>query len=160
MIPSHSSGICACVYHLFYNAPSVGYVVILQALLTFIGNSTLAFAAYRLAASNGWTFRGALPAALQGDSPSEAPPPPIFEPSKTQPLDGMALPTILLFTVLGSYIVKYGETMVPFVFTNDLVAPGAFLHFVSPAAVAPRTWGCRARRTGWHPSWLCCRRWQ
>ena len=125
MIPSHSSGICACVYHLFYNAPSVGYVVILQAALTFLGNTTLAFAAYRLAASNGWTLKGALPAALQGDTPPEAPPPPALQPGTTQPLDDLALPTILLLTVVGSYLIKYGETLLPFVFANDLVAPSA-----------------------------------
>ena len=36
MIPSHTSGICACVYHFFYNAPSVGYIVLLQAAFTFL----------------------------------------------------------------------------------------------------------------------------
>ena len=56
MIPSHSSGVCACVYHFFYNAPSLQFVVLLQAALTLLGNCTLAFASWRLAASNGWEF--------------------------------------------------------------------------------------------------------
>jgi len=55
MLPLHSSGICACTYHLFYNAPSVGYLVALQAFLTCFGNATLAIATYRLAVSEGWT---------------------------------------------------------------------------------------------------------
>ena len=38
MIPSHSSGVCACVYHFFYNAPSLQFVVLLQAALTLLGN--------------------------------------------------------------------------------------------------------------------------
>ena len=30
MLPLHSSGICACVYHLFYNSPAVGYIVLVR----------------------------------------------------------------------------------------------------------------------------------
>ena len=40
MIPSHSSGVYACVYHFFYNAPSLQFVVLLQAALTLLGNCT------------------------------------------------------------------------------------------------------------------------
>ena len=38
----------ACTYHLFYNSPELNWLVALQALLTVIGNSTMAFAAYRI----------------------------------------------------------------------------------------------------------------
>jgi len=31
MIPSHSSGVAACVYHIFYNSPDLQFVVLLQA---------------------------------------------------------------------------------------------------------------------------------
>lgn len=48
MLPLHSSGITACVYHLFYNAPTLNALVALQASLTCIGNATCAFAAYRI----------------------------------------------------------------------------------------------------------------
>ena len=48
MIPSHTSGICACTYHFFYNAPVVNWIVALQAFLTFAGNTCLALAAYRI----------------------------------------------------------------------------------------------------------------
>jgi hypothetical protein len=48
MLPLHSSGICACTYHLFYNAPSLNLLVTLQAALTCLGNTTMAFAAYRI----------------------------------------------------------------------------------------------------------------
>jgi Protein of unknown function (DUF2499)/Protein of unknown function (DUF3593) len=48
MLPLHSSGICACTYHLFYNAPSLNFLVTLQAALTCLGNTTMAFAAYRI----------------------------------------------------------------------------------------------------------------
>jgi hypothetical protein len=52
LLPLHSSGITACTYHLFYNRIPV--LVPLQALLTFVGNTTAAIAAYRIARSNGW----------------------------------------------------------------------------------------------------------
>ena len=52
LIPLHSSGITACTYHLFYN--SIPVLVPLQAFLTCVGNTTAAYAAYRIAVSNGW----------------------------------------------------------------------------------------------------------
>ena len=50
-------------------------LVLLQALLTFVGNTTLAIGAYRVAASNGWSLKAALPFGDDG----EAAPPPEFE---------------------------------------------------------------------------------
>lgn len=52
LLPLHSSGITACTYHLFYNR--IPALVPLQAMLTCIGNTTAAIAAYRIARSNGW----------------------------------------------------------------------------------------------------------
>lgn len=60
-------------YHLFYNSESVGFLVALQAFLTVVGNTTLAFATLRLAKSNGWNGKQHLPAwakeALTVESP-------------------------------------------------------------------------------------------
>ena len=53
LLPLHSSGITACTYHLFYN--QIPILVPLQALLTCIGNTTAAWATYRIARSNGWS---------------------------------------------------------------------------------------------------------
>jgi len=53
LLPLHSSGITACTYHLFYN--HIPILVPLQALLTCAGNTTAAWAALRIALSNGWT---------------------------------------------------------------------------------------------------------
>ena len=67
MVPSHSSGLCAVAWHLFYNSKGLAPVVAAQAALTLVGNSTCAFAAYRAAAARGWTWRAAdraLPFAL------------------------------------------------------------------------------------------------
>jgi hypothetical protein len=52
LLPLHSSGITACTYHLFYNHLPI--LIPFQALLTCIGNTTAAIAAYRIARSNGW----------------------------------------------------------------------------------------------------------
>lgn len=48
MLPAHASGLCACVFHLFYNAPAVQVLVALQAALTVLGNTTMAAAAFRI----------------------------------------------------------------------------------------------------------------
>mmetsp|Transcript_36288 Transcript_36288/g.48026 ORF Transcript_36288/g.48026 Transcript_36288/m.48026 type:complete len:344 (-) Transcript_36288:31-1062(-) len=54
LIPLHSSGITACTYHLFYN--QIPILVPFQAFLTCLGNTTAAYAAYRIAVSNNWAF--------------------------------------------------------------------------------------------------------
>ena len=52
MLPLHTSSLCACTYHLFYNAESLAALVTLQAGLTFVGNCTLFAAAARIAGSD------------------------------------------------------------------------------------------------------------
>ncbi|CAE8607512.1 unnamed protein product, partial [Polarella glacialis] len=49
MVPLHTSGLCACTFHLFYNAEPLGGLALIQAALTCLGNSTLAWAACSLA---------------------------------------------------------------------------------------------------------------
>ena len=46
MTPFLASGLAACVFHAFYNDPSVNALVPLQALLTFLGNAGCAVAAF------------------------------------------------------------------------------------------------------------------
>uniref|UniRef100_A0A7S3L0V8 Uncharacterized protein n=1 Tax=Amphora coffeiformis TaxID=265554 RepID=A0A7S3L0V8_9STRA len=53
LLPLHSSGITACTYHLFYN--QIAVLVPLQALLTVVGNTTAAYAAWRIARASGWS---------------------------------------------------------------------------------------------------------
>lgn len=48
MVPLHTSGLCACTYHLFYNAPALNTLVAIQAGLTCIGNTTMAAATWRI----------------------------------------------------------------------------------------------------------------
>jgi hypothetical protein len=64
MMPAHASGLCACVYHTFYNSPAVIQLVALQAALTVVGNTAMACAAYRI-----WQFSStAAPAVIQDRS--------------------------------------------------------------------------------------------
>ena len=145
MIPSHTSGICACVYHLFYNAPSVGYIVLLQALFTLVGNTTLAWAAYRLAASNGWSLQ----AALGSGEPPEPPEPPAASlpaaPAPVRTLPDGALLTVLTWTIAASYVIKYGETLLPFTI-DDEVAPYAAAALISaPTALNVWKWSQRSQ---------------
>ena len=48
MVPAHASGLCACVFHLFYNSPALYLLVNLQAALTVLSNTAMAAAAYRI----------------------------------------------------------------------------------------------------------------
>ena len=161
MIPSQTRGICASVYHFFYNALSVGYVVSLQALLTLVGNTTLAFAAYRIAASNGWRWaelshllpgsaddaaesagdavavRAREPASIEMEAPARA----------TEALDN-ALPTIFLWSVVASYIIKYGETLLSFPVDDDVAPYAALLMIVAPTAFNAWKWSERSKEGG------------
>jgi hypothetical protein len=49
MLPLHASSLCACTYHVFYNAPSLSLMVAAQAALTCFGNATLCIGAWRVA---------------------------------------------------------------------------------------------------------------
>ena len=69
MLPLHASGICACTYHFFYNPSSLQFLVTAQAGLTLLGNITLMLAAYRIAASNGWSPQELLPSPNQSTNP-------------------------------------------------------------------------------------------
>lgn len=61
MLPALVSAMCACTWHFFDNAPSLDWLVTLQAAMTVVGNTTLCIAAW-------WIWRGAR---LNPDSPSD-----------------------------------------------------------------------------------------
>ena len=110
MIPSHTSGLCACTFHFFYNSPLLLWLVSFQALTTVIGNSTMAFAAYR-----------------------------IYEYEKNNPIKkGQLLPLdksdkefvieLLLNSFVIAVLVKYGELLIDFPFNpTTSVAAGMII---------------------------------
>lgn len=55
MLPLHTSGLCACSYHLLYNSPTLNGLVALQAALTCFGNATMAVATWRVMRAGGET---------------------------------------------------------------------------------------------------------
>jgi len=102
--------------HFFYNAESLQFIVLMQAALTLLGNCTLAYAAWRLAVSNGWSF------SLSPSAPYEA----ASIPSAAAPRDSgeaddtaRGLLLVLAWSIGGSYAIKYGETLLPFVKDGD-----------------------------------------
>jgi len=48
MLPALVSAMCACTWHFFDNAESLSWLVEVQAVMTLVGNTTLAIAAYYL----------------------------------------------------------------------------------------------------------------
>lgn len=141
LLPLHSSGITACVSHLFYN--QIPILVPLQAFLTCVGNTTAAIAAYRIAVSNGWKASGVLSAlsildnfALADgvvDLPDRATSESISSQKDGQMVGfedlGQALAndndySFLLKLFVGcavaSYVIKYGETLFEFPLQADL----------------------------------------
>ena len=168
LIPLHTSGITACVSHLFYN--QVAYLVPLQALLTCVGNTTAAYAAYRIAKSNGWTWQRPefVPALLFGqeveeDLPSTVEdkdvlatnPSELLQPSSQligfedlgDALAGDNDYTFLLKLFVGSaavsYIIKYGETWfdAPFEANGGL----ALAFVLVPTALNAYKWNRRSQ---------------
>jgi len=130
MLPLHASGIAACTYHFFYNPSSLQFVVELQAFLTLMGNITVAIAAYRIAASNGWTF-GELNPFRKGDSPEviaidEVAAVP-YNVVAAQDSELLLAAKLITLTVVSSYIMKYGELALDLPFSANGIAAGAIV---------------------------------
>eukprot|EP00667_Euglena_gracilis_P009031 EG_transcript_9161 len=131
-MPLVGSGLVACSYHFFYNSADISFMVALQAGLTFLGNTTCAVAAYRLAASNGWTWRDLNPFAAR--RPATVLEPLAPEPTTAAaPAAAVALPPLaqdvaklLGVSVLGSYLIKYGSLQLDLPFQATPAAAVAF----------------------------------
>jgi len=170
LLPLHSSGITACVSHVFYN--QIAFLVPLQALLTCLGNATAAFAAFRIARSNGWKPSFELPAKL--GLMVNLPPSPTNEPvevkaSSTDDSSAVVPPkevsqlvgfedlgdalagdndyTFLLKLFAGSavfsYVIKYGATFFDFPFQANAWVALALI-FV-PSALNAYKWNRRSK---------------
>jgi len=145
MLPLHASGIAACTYHFFYNAPEVSFLVAVQAGLTLLGNTTVCLAALRIALSNGWQPKELLPSMLRGE---EADGPAASEAEDDsavgltpRPEAVPSLPFIsaelILLTAISAIGLKYGELLIPLPFEpNAIVAAG--LVVAIPAVVSNR----------------------
>ncbi|CAE7576238.1 unnamed protein product [Symbiodinium natans] len=115
MLPSSISSVCALTFHIFYN--QIPWILTGQALFTFIGNATLALAAYRIAVSNGWTIGELNP--LRMFDKKEGEEEPSFDIAKVSPEGAKELMSgpllvaeVILLTVAFAYGTKYGELAV------------------------------------------------
>mmetsp|Transcript_6369 Transcript_6369/g.13955 ORF Transcript_6369/g.13955 Transcript_6369/m.13955 type:complete len:446 (-) Transcript_6369:69-1406(-) len=109
MYLSHASSVFAITYHIFYN--QIGWILTGQALCTCLGNATLMLAAYRIAASNGWTLDELNPFAEKEEADA------VFDVSRlTLPAEQdqpfVTVCKLLIPTIIGSYVTKYGELFV------------------------------------------------
>ncbi len=160
LLPLHSSGIAACTYHLFYN--QIPILVPFQAFLTFIGNTTAAIAAYRIARSNGWKPELdeniiALADKLTGSRPTGEKVQPDEQKEEPKSLigfedlgDALARDTDYTFLIklfigcaVGSYVLKYGETFVDFPYEANVYHGFAFIAI--PSALNAFKWYKRSQ---------------
>uniref|UniRef100_A0A061R910 Ycf49-like protein n=1 Tax=Tetraselmis sp. GSL018 TaxID=582737 RepID=A0A061R910_9CHLO len=134
MLPSHSGGLCACTYHLFFNSPALSSIVALQALLTTVGNTTCAIAAYRL-----WQYGSqrsaeerATSSAGNGSSPSPTDAShagtgqrgweDLAEEYKSDS-DAVFVAKIAGWSILLAAVIKYGELGLGFPFSEQPLLP-------------------------------------
>jgi hypothetical protein len=158
LLPLHSSGITACTYHLFYNR--IPLLVPLQALLTCLGNTTAAYAAYRIARSNGWeppdllspilAPTPALPSTRapgKSSSAREEPPSLVgFEDlgdALRGDADGSFLVKLFAGSAAASYLIKYGETLFAFPLDADVNLALAFV--LVPSGLNAYKWYKRSK---------------
>ena len=160
LIPLHSSGIVACTYHLFYN--SIPSLVPLQAFLTCVGNTTAAWAAYRIAFSNGFRLESIAPAWLDfpagmkaGDELSTGEP--LVSKQETSQLVGFEdlgnalandsdysfLIKLFFGCTAASYAIKYGETFFDFPYEASL--PLALAVIFIPSLLNLYKWNRRSK---------------
>ena len=163
LLPLHSSGITACTYHLFYN--QIAILVPLQAFLTVLGNTTAAYAAWRIARASGYTWVVPLDVPLLGDvlpadtdskegtsqkatdmKPDSSPALVGFE-DLGQALAGDNDYTFLLKLFVGcavaSYVIKYGEVFLDFPFEADVYAGLAVI--LVPSLLNAYKWNQRSK---------------
>ena len=98
-----------------------------------VGNTTLAFAAWRLASSNGWV----LPFGAAADAAPTTAAPRAEGAAQVSTDDNVAigLLTVLVWSVIASYVVKYGETLAPITLEAPAWAAAALIALPSAANV-------------------------
>jgi len=139
MLPSHMSSVAALTFHLFYNG--IPWELTAQAAFTFLGNAALAVAAFRIAASNGWTMSELNPIPTitralgrgQGTAEVKDSDEAAFDAARLTPTTSELTSVPLLFgkvfllTVAASFLTKYGEL---------ILAPGLFQSSGDAASMA------------------------
>ncbi len=135
MLPFHSSGLCACTYHVFYNAAPVGGLVAMQSALTVVGDLTCWYAAYRI-----YEYARANPAGNLGEGGGTA-----AARAADAGLESEAsyFGKLTALCVAASALVKWGELQLDFPFEPSY--PAAFAMIGIPTALNVLTWVQRSR---------------
>jgi hypothetical protein len=160
LLPLHSSGITACTYHLFFN--HIAILVPLQALLTCVGNTTAAIAAYRIARSNGWVPPIDEKLAARVDSLTFTPTAIETEASTETKKESKALVgfedlgevlasdndytflcKLFVGCAIASYVIKYGELFFDFPYEANVVA--GFAAVLIPSGLNAFKWYKRSQ---------------
>ena len=110
----HASSICAVTHHFFYNNPDLLFLVTTQGFLTLLGNTTTMIAAWRIAKSNGWTLLGRSASDTEETLPLE-----LTHLQHNTDSNTILLAKLVAFTVVLSYIIKYGELSLMFPATSN-----------------------------------------
>lgn len=131
MLPFHSSGLCACTYHVFYNAAPVGGLVAMQSALTVVGDFTCWYAAYRI-----FEYASANPSGNLGEAAGKA---------AAAGLESEAsyFGKLTALCVAASALVKWGELQLDFPFEPSY--PAALAMIGVPTALNVLTWVQRSR---------------
>lgn len=132
MLPLHTSGLCACTYHLFYNAPTLNWLVAVQAALTCFGNAAMAFATWRI-------FSASKDANVQLHTEKPVASLSTFPASPFQYYVQLAVPTVLL-----SIIVKWGSLTLDFPLHPTVL--GAASVVAVPTGLNALKWAIRSQR--------------
>eukprot|EP00899_Mesostigma_viride_P012265 jgi/Mesvir1/21039/Mv08087-RA.1 len=102
MLPSFASGATAVTFHLFYNAqPELTPLVATQAGLTLLGNTSLAYGAFRLSQKAGEAQPGSDADTSSGTAASSS-----------WDSDALFVFKLLLWSAAGAAAIKYGEVAV------------------------------------------------
>lgn len=140
MLPLHTSGICACTYHLFYNASALNSLVALQAGLTAFGNACMGVATWRIwkyANDNDSSQTNAAGIDTDGEETKQIEVSKVIDP-------GSQYFTLLLAITLGSSaLVKYGSLNLDFLFNPSL--PVALGIILVPSALNAVKWVVRSK---------------
>ena len=128
MIPSHTSGICACVYHFFYNSTGVTWLVALQSFLTVLGNSTMAYAAFRI-------YQYEMEEDPSSLSVGEKQIVPALETSDTA-----FFTQLIVVSAATAFVVKYGELFVAAPFDESSMSLVAGILIAAPTLANVAKW--------------------
>mmetsp|Transcript_17573 Transcript_17573/g.71104 ORF Transcript_17573/g.71104 Transcript_17573/m.71104 type:complete len:370 (-) Transcript_17573:2042-3151(-) len=134
MIPLHTSGLLACTFHMFYNAPVLDPLVTMQAALTCVGNTTMWYAAQRISKGKS---KGAAGGVLDKDEPGART---INESGSNAAED---LITVGALSVIASVFLHYGTLFFDFPFEPTLPLAMAFV--LVPTAANVSKWVLRSR---------------